>query len=317
MPLRFTLRQLEYFVAVGDAGSIALASEMVKVSSPSISAAIGQLESEFGLQLFVRKHAQGLALTQAGRQFMNQAKDVLKQADALNLLASDISGNVRGPLAIGCLLTFAHLIVPQLRRKFETRYPDVRVRQFELHQQDIFDRIRNGSIDIALTYDLEIPQYLDFVPLVELPPYAMVAENHPLAGLSSISVNELEDHPMVLLDLPFSSDYFLSFFRKAGIKPNIAERTRDMAVMRSLVGNGFGYAIANIRPLNDLSPDGKQLRFIPLDGGLRPMTMGLAMAEGADNVLTVSAFIDHCRELITEDAVPGINMHKAGAARLG
>ncbi len=69
MPLRFTLGQLEYFVAVGDAGSIALASEKVNVSSPSISAAVGQLEEVFGLQLFVRKHAPGLARTQAGRPF--------------------------------------------------------------------------------------------------------------------------------------------------------------------------------------------------------------------------------------------------------
>jgi DNA-binding transcriptional LysR family regulator len=95
----------------------------------------------------------------------------------------------------------------------------------------------------------------------------------------------------------------------------ISERTRDMAVMRSLVGNGFGYGIANIRPLSDASPDGKKLRFIPLVGGVRPMTMGLAMAEGAENVLTVRAFIDNCRELITEDAAPGMNMRKIRTPR--
>ena len=315
MSLRFTLRQLEYFVAVGEAGSIALASDKVNVSSPSISAAIGQLEDEFGLHLFVRKHAQGLALTQAGRQFMVQAKQVLNEANALNHLAGTISGNVQGPLAVGCLLTFAQLMVPQLRRKFETRYPEVRVSQFELNQQEIFDNIRSGGIDIALTYDLEITQDLKFVPLVELPPYAMVAEAHALAHLPCVSVNELKDYPMVLLDLPFSSTYFLSFFATAGVNPMIAERTRDMAVMRSLVGNGFGYAIANIRPLTNASPDGKKLRFIPLVGGVRPMIMGLAMAEGAENVLTVRAFIDHCRELIIENAAPGMNMRKIGTPR--
>lgn len=315
MFLRFSLRQLEYFVAVGEAGSIALASEKVNVSSPSISTAIGQLEEEFGLHLFVRKHAQGLSLTQAGRQFMAQAKRVLHEANSLNQLAGTISGNVQGPLAVGCLLTFAQLMVPQLRSKFETRYPAVRVSQFELDQQEIFDEIRSGGIDIALTYDLEIAPDLKFVPLVELPPYAMVAETHALAELPRVSVDELKDHPMVLLDLPFSSNYFLSFFAAAGVKPMIAERTRDMAVMRSLVGNGFGYAIANIRPLTHSSPDGKKLRFIPLVGDVRPMIMGLAMAQGAQNVLTVSAFIDHCRELITEDAAPGMNMRRIGTPR--
>ena len=65
MPSSFTLRQLEYFVAVGDAGSIAAASDRVNVSSPSISAAISQLQAEFGVQLFVRQHAQRLSLTPA------------------------------------------------------------------------------------------------------------------------------------------------------------------------------------------------------------------------------------------------------------
>lgn len=69
MPLRFTLRQLEYFVAVGEEGSIARAAEVVNVSSPSISTAISQLEQEFGVQLFVRRHAHGLALSRPGAAF--------------------------------------------------------------------------------------------------------------------------------------------------------------------------------------------------------------------------------------------------------
>jgi len=309
MLLRFTLRQLEYFVAVGATGSIALAAEKVNVSSPSISAAIGQLEREFGLQLFVRNHARGLALTQAGRQFMDQARVVLKAADALKHLAGDISGTVRGPLSVGCLLTFAQLMVPQVRRSFEDRYPQVRVSQSELHQQEIFTKIRTSEIDIALTYDLEIPDDLNFVALAELPPYLLVGAGHPLAGLASVSVRDLAPYPFVLLDLPISNSYFMSLFRAAGAKPLIAERTRDMAVMRGLVANGFGYSIANIHPRNDLSPDGKPLRYIPLSGQNRPLRMGALLAQGSENVLTVRAFIDLCRVLIADGAMPGIGPH--------
>ncbi|WP_245469819.1 LysR family transcriptional regulator, partial [Mesorhizobium sp. M7A.F.Ca.MR.362.00.0.0] len=77
MPLRFTLRQLEYFVAVGEAGSIAKAAEQVNVSPPSISASIAQLETEFGVQLFVRKHSHGLSLTAGGRIFLKEAARLL------------------------------------------------------------------------------------------------------------------------------------------------------------------------------------------------------------------------------------------------
>lgn len=305
MTLRFTLRQLEYFLAVGEEGSIAQASEKVNVSSPSISAAISQLEEEFGLPLFVRKHAHGLSLTQAGRQFMAQAKQVLTEAEALNRLAGDISGTVQGPLSIGCLVTFAQMLLPAIRRQFELKYPDTRVNQIEADQSGIIDQLRRAKIDVALSYDLDIPTDLEFVPLRSLPPYAMVPEGHPLARQNEVDVAELLDYPMVLLDLPLSSDYFLSFFGPTGRKPRIVERTRDMAVMRSLVANGFGYAIANIRPYSDLSPDGRRLVFIPLKGEQRPMRLGLIIPEGARNVLTVNAFISHTSELVQDWNFPG------------
>ena len=311
MSLRFTLRQLEYFVAVGEEGSIAQASERVNVSSPSISAAISQLEDEFGLPLFVRKHAHGLSLTQAGRQFMVNAKKVLTEADALNRLADNISGNVQGPLKIGCLLTFAQVLLPSIRRKFETLYPDTTVSQIEADQLELIEKLRRAEIDVALSYDLEIPSDLEFTALRSLPPYVMVHSEHPLAGKKAVSVNELLDYSMVLLDLPHSSDYFLSFFDATGRTPKIVERTRDMAVMRSLVANGFGFGIANIRPHSDLSPDGRKLCFVPLKGDQRPMRLGLIMPEGARSILTLNAFIEHTAQVISEWGYPGRDIKDA------
>ncbi|MFK7746690.1 MAG: LysR family transcriptional regulator [Roseobacter sp.] len=305
MPLRFTLRQLEYFVAVGEAGSITQASARVNVSSPSISAAISQLEDEFGLPLFVRKHAHGLNLTQAGQQFLTSAKQVLAEADALNRLADTISGKVQGPLKIGCLLTFAQVLLPAIRRKFEQDHPDSVVTQIEADQLDLIEKLRRAEIDVALSYDLEIPPDLTFVPLRALPPYAMMPQDHPLAGKEAISVTDLLPYPMVLLDLPLSSAYFLSFFDTTGQQPQIVERTRDMAVMRSLVANGYGFGLANIRPHNELSPDGRKLSFVPLKGPVRPMRLGLILPEGSQNVLTITAFVDHTRQMISDWGYPG------------
>ncbi|HRP78047.1 MAG TPA: LysR family transcriptional regulator [Aquamicrobium sp.] len=305
MPLRFTLRQLEYFVAVGEAGSIARAAEQVNVSPPSISAAIVQLEAEFGLQLFVRKHSHGLSPTSGGRVFLKAAAQLLAAADALHDVAGDIAEKVRGPLAVGCLLTFAQIVLPSLRTRFESTYPDVRVRQFERHQGQLFEMLQRGEIDVALTYDLELPQDIAFEPLMRVPAYVMLPRGHRFAEKASIAAEDLADEPMVLLDLPYSREYFLSAFHNKGIRPNIAERTGDIAVMRSMVGNGFGYGIANMRPLNTLSPDGKPLVFVPLDAGLRPLTMGLALPNADHRTHTVRAFIDHCRRFVAGQRVFG------------
>ena len=198
------------------------------------------------------------------------------------------------------------MLLPPLRRQFENQYPDTRLRQYELDQLGIIEKLRRADIDVALSYDLDIPPDLDFVPLRSLPPYALVPEGHPLARQNEVSVEALLEYPMVLLDLPLSSDYFLSFFNPTGRKPRIVERTRDMAVMRSLVANGFGYAIANIRPYSDLSPDGKRLCFIPLKGEQRPMRLGLVIPQGARNVLTVNAFISHAQDTFHEWDFPGV-----------
>jgi DNA-binding transcriptional LysR family regulator len=305
MPLRFTLRQLEYLVAVGEAGSIALASDRVNVSSPSISAAIAQLEAEFGLALFVRKHAHGLTLTQGGRQFMAQAKAVLAEAARLNEIAGNITGQVRGPLSVGCLQTFAQIVLPRLRRGFVDRYPAVDFHQQELDQTAIFDGLRRASLDVALSYDLDIPSDISFTPLVSLAPYAILPATHPLADRAGLGPQDLADLPMVLLDLPLSSDYFMSYFSQAGLRPKIAERTRDMGVMRSMVANGFGYSIANIRPMTDSAPDGGPLRYVPLTGPVRLLYLGLAMMQGAGIALTVRAFIDHASEQLSKDTDPG------------
>ena len=305
MPLRFTLRQLEYFVAVGEAGSIAKAAEQVNVSPPSISASIAQLETEFGVQLFVRKHSHGLSLTAGGRVFLKEAARLLADADALHDVAGDIAEKVRGPLAIGCLLTFAQIILPALRRRFEESYPDVRVRQFERNQGQLLEMLQRGEIDAALTYDLELSQDMAFEPVMQLPAYVMLPPGHALAGRESIAPEELVDQPMVLLDLPFSREYFLSAFQQKGLRPYIAERTWDIAVMRSMVANGFGYGIANMRPLNTLSPDGKPLVFVPLGGDIRPLTMGIAMPNAEHRTQTVQAFIQHCRRFVVEQGVFG------------
>ncbi len=306
MPARFTLRQLEYFVAVAECGSVTGAADRVNVSSPSISSAIAQLEASFGLSLFVRRHAKGLSLTRHGTQFFEQARAVLAQAGRLNDLANSVAQRVQGPLHVGCFLTFAQVILPQLRRSFSDAYPDVELHQVEQNQSDLFDGLRNAQLDVAIGYDMDMPRDLEFVPLASLTPYAILPVDHPLAARKSLRPEDLAPFPMVLLDLPISTRYFLSIFADRGLKPKIAERSRDMGVMQSLVGQGFGYSVANIRPWSNRSPDGRRLCYVPLVPGVRPLTVGLFLAEGARASLTVSTFVDHCLANLTPGKVAAL-----------
>lgn len=306
MPLRFTLRQLEYFIAVGEAGSITTAAEKVNVSAPSMSSAIAQLEAGFGVQLFTRRHAQGSALTPTGQRFMEQARAVLAEAAQLNDLATVFTGAVRGSLRVGCMRTFVPTLIPQLRRGFEDKFRDVDFSQVELDQAQIFEALGKGQIDIALTYNLSIPSDMTFEGLADLPPYALMAPDHPLATRDSMTPEDLLDHPMVLLDLPHSADYFLSHFRNLGRRPRIAERTGDVGVQRSLVASGYGFAITNLRTVSAESLDGKPLRFIPLESDVPVLKLGVVMSKVAHVSRTLQAFIEHCHEAADAGALPGL-----------
>src|SRR5215510_2878709 len=156
--MRFTLRHLQYFAAAADAGSIALASQRIAVAPPSIYTAIAHLEKELGLQLFIRHHAQGLSLTASGRQMLREAKALLAQADALYSSARDLTDQARGPLNVGCLLTLAPMVMPELCHAFQQRFPAVLVSIHDGDQEYLIDRLRRGEIDIVVTYDLQVPE---------------------------------------------------------------------------------------------------------------------------------------------------------------
>src|SRR5260221_14770774 len=110
--MRYTLKQLGYFLAAGEHGSITGAAQAINVSQASISAALSHLEAVLGVQLFLRRHAQGLSLTPAGRDLLREARRLLAQAGELQRHARALGGAAAGTLEIGGLLRLAPALLP-------------------------------------------------------------------------------------------------------------------------------------------------------------------------------------------------------------
>jgi DNA-binding transcriptional LysR family regulator len=92
--LHYSLRQLRYFVVTAEALSFTAAAKRLHISQPSISTALADLEASFGVQLFIRHHASGLSLTQAGRDMLGQARNLLKNAEELQSAAREMDGGM-------------------------------------------------------------------------------------------------------------------------------------------------------------------------------------------------------------------------------
>lgn len=307
MPMRFTLRQLEYFVATCDAGSVTEAALNIPVAQSSVSAAIAQLESALGVQLLIRHHAQGISTTPAGRQFLVHARALMQQADDLQRFASELTDEISGTLELGCLVTLAPLVMARLCQTFMGRYPNVEIAMTEAGQDDLMSGLRTGQLTIALTYDLEIAADMQFQKLSSLPPYALLSAGHPLATRDQVTLAELVELPMVMLDLPLSRDYFMSLFLVAGLEPTVAQRTPHMEVLRALVGSDFGYSILNARSLNTSALDGRALASVPIAGDVRPMTVGLVTRAAARSTRLAHAFEAHCREVVAAGEIPALS----------
>jgi DNA-binding transcriptional LysR family regulator len=304
--LKYTLRQIEYFIATAETGSITLASERVNISQPSISTAITHLEEELGTQLFVRRHAQGLSLTSAGRVLLVEAKRLIEQAEHVYSVASEVGEHVRGQLSLGCFVTLAPMVMPELSHSFTSTYAETRIVQMVGDHEQLLERLQRAEIDVAITYDLLIPDEFEFLPLASLPPHVVVSESGPLARHSAVSLQELVREPLILLDLPISREYFLGLFIKEGLEPHIAARSTHPDVIRTMVANGYGYTLANVRPRCEIALDGRRVVRVRLSGDHKPMVMGiLTLAQGQKSRL-VDAFEQHSRRFVSDAYIPGM-----------
>jgi DNA-binding transcriptional LysR family regulator len=145
-----------------------------------------------------------------------------------------------------------------------------------------------------------------FTPLVELKPYVLLAADHRFAGKKKISLTELAEEKFILLDLPLSDTYFMSLFNDHNLKPRIYARTRHIEVQRGLVAKGYGYSLGNVRPLNQKSLDGSQLKYVPLSGYNPGLTLGIATLATIRKTIVVDSFSEFCRQQINTERIPGM-----------
>ena len=256
---RFTLRQLAYFLAVADAGSISGAAERLHVTPTAVASALTELERLLRTQLVVRRKAHGVVLTPTGAFLRRRAATLVREADELELAVASGGEQLAGPLALGCYVTVSPTIVPLLMGWVAQRHPQVELTVVEGSQAELPQQLLAGALDLAIVYDQALPTGLSSVLLYAVSAYVLLPAGHPLADRDAVALAELADEPMVLLDIPPAAQHTLSLFEAAGVAPTIVQRTSDFELTRSLVARGFGYSVLVQRPAVDFSYEGLPL----------------------------------------------------------
>lgn len=294
--MNFTLKQLRYVEATGRLGSIANAASELNISQSSIAASIGSLERQVGFDLFVRTPAKGISVTPAGRETLKLIRNFITQSRQFEAEVLAIGGDATGSVRIACYATAAPSFLPPILKNFKSIYPNTSIKFLEGNMETIMSFLKSGEADLAFTYGDTLEDRQEFTPLFVAPPYALVAVDDPLASGKSVSLAELADKPMIMLDLPRTKEYFTFMFEKAGLKPNLVHSTRSTEIVRALVSGGHGYSLLNICPPDYWAGD-TRFRAVPLRDQVKVPVFGIVTLSDTRQPSIVDAFINQCIEL--------------------
>jgi DNA-binding transcriptional LysR family regulator len=303
MSERLNLRQLDYFVAAAELGTMSAAAERVHISQSAISIGIAELERRLGVRLMLRRKAKGLTLTEAGRRLLPRARALLASSEELQSGMRDMGQALAGRLMIGCFTTIAPLVLPPLLEGFQTAHPDVVVDFAEGSLGELQRLLFDGRCELALMYDVDIQGGIDRDVLYQARPYVLLPPEHPLSEADEIRLADLDDQPMVMLDVPPSMRYFSQVLAEGGVEPIIRHRTTSFETARSLVARGIGYSLFIQRPMVELSYEGRPLVTRPIKDPIDPLPVVLAWPSGAVPTRRATAFAEYCHAMLEDGGV--------------
>jgi LysR family hydrogen peroxide-inducible transcriptional activator len=185
-----TLTQLSYIVAVDTHAHFGKAAQACYVTQPALSMQIGKLERELGVVIFDRSRTP-VVTTDLGRQIVDQARIVLREATRIPELRDRANGVIAGELRVGVLPTLGPYLLPRFVRDLAVQYPQLRLVLEEAMTDTILERLRNETLDIGITAAHDADD-LDQQPLFEEPFIAYVNSAHALAARDRLRPSDLE-----------------------------------------------------------------------------------------------------------------------------
>ncbi len=256
------LASLKAFLAVAETGSFSAAASALQLTQPAVSKRIAALESSTGSRLFDRI-GRRVGLTEAGRALLPRAGAILRDIAAAERSLQELGGTVRGRLAIGTSHHVGLHRLPPVLREFSRRHPEVDLEIAFMDSEKAHDAVLQGHLELAVvTLDPGgTDSRLHSRIVWEDPLSAMVATEHPLAGLISPRLEDLAAWPAVLPGAgTYTGQILRALFAARGISLRIGMSTNYLETLRMLASIGLGWSVL---PDTMLSSD---LHRLPITG---------------------------------------------------
>ncbi|MBB3108218.1 LysR family transcriptional activator of glutamate synthase operon [Paenibacillus phyllosphaerae] len=238
------LRQLYYFVKVARKEHVTQAAEELHVAQSAVSRQIHQLEEELGAKLFLQK-GRNLQLTPVGQLFLKRAEVILADLERAVMDVHEFLNPEKGEIRLGFPHSLGISLIPEVVAAFRKKHPNVKFRFKQGMYPSLIRDVVKGEVDLAFVSPF--PEEHDHVSgqmVLTEELYAILPQNHRLAGEESIDLQELKDETFVL----FSPGYSLrpivwDACKEAGFTPNIGFEGEETDTIRGLVAAGMGVSL--------------------------------------------------------------------------
>ncbi len=242
------LRHLRYFIAVAEELHFGRAAQALGISQPPLSQQIQALEQELGARLFERTNRR-VALSEAGRLFLEEARQVLAQVDKAADVARRAQLGELGEMKIGFTSSAPfNSSIPKAIYSFRQRFPAVHLNLKEMSSRDVADALLDESIEVGLMRPLALPESLVATELFREPLVAVLNADHPLVEGSEqgLELKALANEPFVFFPRSYGSGLhaqLLSLARQAGFTPHFAQEAAEVMTIIGLVSAGLGVSV--------------------------------------------------------------------------
>lgn len=291
-----TLQQLKYVLTIADCGSMNEAAKQLFISQPSLSETMKELETEIGLDIFLRSN-RGIVITPEGEEFLGYARQVTEQ---FRLLQSKyIDKKVKEKFSVSTQhYTFAvKAFVETVKQIGMEQY------EFAVHETttiSVIENVKNFKSEIGVLYENDFNEKvlnkmfkengLEFVELFSCDTFVYLWSGHPLAKQDVITMEELDEYPCLSFDQGKNNSLYLAEEMKSTYEYRRLIKANDRATLLNLMIGLNAYTLCSGIICEDLN--GNDYKAVPLKE-TEKMRIGYIKRKGAK--------VSHIGELYIEE----------------
>jgi len=243
--MNMELRQIRYFQCVARELSFTKAARILHIAQPPLSRQIKMLEEELGVAVFERL-GRGIALTDAGRYFLDQTEKMTQRLEETINATRRIGKNDRIWFGVGFVPSTLYGHMPALIRQLRQLNTQVEIGLVEMTTLQQFEALKSGRIDIGVGRILLKDEEIERLVLTDEPLVVALPITHRLAGKVSVRLADIMEEPLILYPAkprPSYADHVLDLFRQKGYSPQIIQEVNELQTAIGLVTATIGIAI--------------------------------------------------------------------------